>query len=100
MLTFRVVLHCALQILHDPLLSNDLLDPALIINVEGVLVEPCHLALTLYALPLLTIDAASQFGGEGGWVVHNSRQAGLLPLELRSHGGTSQYLQAERLGIR
>ena len=53
--TFWVVLHGILQILHDPLLPNHLLDSGLSLDIKGVRVQTLNLPLTLLALPPLPV---------------------------------------------
>lgn len=99
MLTFRVVLHCALEVLHDTLLSDHFLNLVLVLNVKGIFIEPRYLTLAFNPFSLLAVETTTHGLRKGDRVVYYSRQVRILPLKLLSHAGASQYLEADRLGI-
>lgn len=97
--TFGVMFHCILQVLHDPLLPNDLLNPGLGIHVERVRIQRLNRPLSLCSLAAFPVECVPIRGGEPCRVVQGLSDMGLCPLYLRTSGWITYYVQADELGV-
>ena len=75
------MLHGILQILHDALLANHLLDPCLRLDVKGIGVELLNLTVSLRTFSAVPVGAFGPDPGE--------------PLGIRQGGGELRALPAE-----
>lgn len=97
--TFRVVLHGILQVLHDPLLPDDLLNFCLGLDVERIRVQGRNLSLPLRPLPALPVSSIAEGGSEALRVVQHACKLWLCPLQFCPVFRVAQDLQAEELGV-
>ncbi|KAK0714642.1 hypothetical protein B0H67DRAFT_218054 [Lasiosphaeris hirsuta] len=98
-LTLRVVLHGVLQVLHDPLLADDLFNLGLGLDIEGILVQLLNLLMAHCPLPPLPIVALRKYLRKPLWVVKSRRQLWPLPVQLASQVWISKDLQPNQLGV-
>ena len=84
--------HGILQVLHDSLLSDHLLDLPLCLNIKHVVVESLNLPLSFYSFTLLAVLAVAEHAGKSAGVVNGRRQLRVLPLNLLANGRIAQDL--------
>jgi hypothetical protein len=86
------MLHGILQVLHDTLLTNHLLDPSLCLDVKWIFIQPLNSLLTLHPFPPLPVEAGVEQLSKPLGILQRVRHLGLLPLELRSQMCVAQDL--------
>lgn len=98
-LTFGIVLHGILQILHDALLANHLLDPCLSLDVKGIGVELLNLSVPLRTFSPVPVGALGPDPGESLGIRQGRAELGALPAEFTLEVGIAQDLEADDLGV-
>lgn len=97
--TFRIALIGFLQILDNTVLSNELFNLALRINIKRVFVEQGNLVLAL-ALSVISLALSH---GEGvsptGWVVKSCRKLGIALTKVVLGLGVHKELLSHALGV-
>ncbi|KAK0619860.1 hypothetical protein B0T14DRAFT_217154 [Immersiella caudata] len=93
------MLHSVLQVLHDALLSDHLLDLRLRLRVEGIRVEHLNLLVARRPFSPLPIVTLRPNLCELPWVVQGRRQLWSLSAQLGPEVRVTENLQADELGI-
>ena len=93
------MLHGILQVLHNSLLSDDLSNLGLGVDVERVRIQHLDLPLPFGSLAAISLVGLGIDLGESGGVLQRTRQLGLLPRDFSTQTRVSQQLQPYHLCV-
>lgn len=98
-LTFGVMFHGILQVLHDPFLTYHVLDLPLVLDIERVVVESLNLALPVESFSPFAILSLVQHAGEPHRVFDGGCELWLLALKLLPQGRVPEDLETHQLRV-